>query len=167
MGFGSFLGGLGGVLGAVAGPVLGGQDLTASQQSTSTTTHQAPEAAIPEQMELLRQLIGRQQAGSGEFGFGGAAKQGQSTLLQALGSRGISPQSPAAQGALAQLLAQSAAADSGQRRQMGLSLLNAAPRMFSRGSTTESSGSSVQSNPDGGLLGSAGELGLGKLFNLF
>ena len=31
----------------VLGSIFGGQDLTASQQSTSTTTHQAPEAAIP------------------------------------------------------------------------------------------------------------------------
>ena len=161
---GSIFGGASNAASPALGQIMGGQPIEQRSQSTATTTHQAPEAAIPEQMALLRQLIGAQSAGSGEAGFGPAARQGNATLMQALASRGIDPRSPVAGGALAQYLAQAAVGDSANRRQFGLGLINSNPRMFSRGSTVEQSGYGTTHDPNSGIWADARDM---LMFNQF
>lgn len=116
-------------------------------------------ALNPMQVQMQNQMLRSFMAGNGEFGFGRAARQGQDTLRSVMASRGISPQSPAYQGALAQVMANAAAQDTAARRQYGLNLLQAAPAHYQSLTRQLARGEKQEGGGLGGLIGA----GLGMI----
>lgn len=116
-------------------------------------------ALNPMQVQLQNQMLRSFMAGNGDFGFGQAAKQGQDTLASIMASRGISPTSPAYSGALAQVMAQAAAADTQNRRNYGMGLLQATPAHYQSLTRQLARGEKQEGGGLGGLMGT----GLGIL----
>lgn len=110
-------------------------------------------ALNPMQVQLQNQMLRSFMAGNGEFGFGQAAKQGQDTLRSVMASRGISPQSPAYQGALAQVMANAASQDTAARRQYGMNLLTASPAYYQSLTRQLARGEKQEGGGLGGLVG--------------
>lgn len=72
------------------------------------------------QLALFNRIMQAASNGSGEFGFGQAASQGMASLRQNMLNRGISPQSGVYNSALAQMFANAAGQDAGNRRNFAM-----------------------------------------------
>lgn len=100
----------------VGGAIFGGQD----------TPEQLPQnlhMVNPGQKALWDMFAARAMNGSGEFGFGQAAKQGKGQVQQFLADRGVDMGSGFAAGAMGDTFANAGAYDSANRNQFNLSLL--------------------------------------------
>ena len=83
--------------------------------------------ADPFQGALFQQQMKGAMSGAGDFGFGQAAKQGNSQLSHMMADRGISPQSGVGMAAQGNMLSQAMGQDVGNRRQYTMGLLNTQP----------------------------------------
>ena len=83
--------------------------------------------ADPYQGQLFQQQMQRAMSGAGDFGFGQAAKQGNSQLSQMMADRGISPMSGVGMAAQGNMLSQAMGQDIGNRRAWTGQLLNTQP----------------------------------------
>lgn len=77
----------------------------------------------PGQVALWNQMAKRVATGTGDFGFGNAAKMGKGQVQQFMADRGVSMDSGYAGAAMGDAFANAAALDEANRTQTGLSLL--------------------------------------------
>jgi hypothetical protein len=116
-------------------PVTAGMLMSAAGTGVEAATQEKPDKhklhtrwQDPYQGMLFQQMMKRGMSGAGDFGFGQAAKQGNSQLSQFMSDRGISPGSGYGLAGQGNMLAQAMGADVANRRQYGLNLLAAQPR---------------------------------------
>lgn len=129
----------------LGGLFSGGQE---AQQQLPVSLHNVN----PLQSLLYRKLINQFATGSGDFGFGTAAKQGMSTVRQLMADRGIAPESGVYQSALATVLGQAAQGDVAARRQYGMGLLNTPMQVMGASGHNYGYGKSIWKSPTANLL---------------
>jgi len=84
----------------------------------------------PETVALQNAMLRAYMSGSGEFGFGGAAKQANATMERAGAMRGIDPRSGVSQSLMARMLSEALAADAMNRQQYGMNLMQSSPAYY-------------------------------------